>query len=336
MIAENSIKKIRHAQAMRQKWAEAEHTNSYRIIHGAADGFPGVTLDVFGKSYQLQVFDGAKAEEARQLAEWLCVELNPDFLVIKWRISPDGASLQDPQMEVLAGREDDAQCLVLEHGAFFAVDLLDTINPGLFLDMRRQRQWVKKHSYNKSVLNLFSYTCAFGVQTALGGASETTNVDISGKILRRGENNYSLNHKQMQEVSPLPEGSAPAFFVREDSRKYLDACAKAGKFFDIVVLDPPSFSRNGRKKFSVREEMNTLIAQVLRVLAPGGQALIASNYSRFSPQILASMIREQATELAREVATIRNIRSNKDFPKSEHGGEQGREVALSSVWVSLG
>ncbi|MBQ3777635.1 MAG: class I SAM-dependent methyltransferase, partial [Fibrobacter sp.] len=180
-------------------------------------------------------------------------------------------------MDVVIGTREDAVGTVREGNAHFHVDLLDTINPGLFLDMRHVRLEVEERFREMSgeslrFLNLFSYTCSFSVHARLGGAAVATNADISGKILDKGRENYALNGLDLR----------PGEFFRGNAIEYVHWAQKKGLRFDGIVLDPPSFARFKGFNFNVREHLMPLVADCATLLNPGGFFMVSSNYSEFN------------------------------------------------------
>ena len=179
-------------------------TDAFRVVNGTADGFPGLTIDKFGDRFQMQFFGPELLTNKTEIVEAVVAQFNPVCVVVKERLSSSGRSLENAPMEVVVGTREDAVGIVREGKAKFHVDLMDTVNPGLFLDMRHVRLEVESrflemsgssstHCENLRFLNLFSYTCSFSVHARLGGAAVATNADISGKILDKGRENYALN-----------------------------------------------------------------------------------------------------------------------------------------------
>ena len=161
-------------------------TDAFRVVNGSDDGFPGVTLDKFADSFQIQFFGQELLPSAQKIVEAVNRVFGPKFLVSKFRLSPSGKSLEHPEMRVEFGDEKNAETVVREGNASFRVNLLDTVNPGLFLDMRAGRLDVEARALGREILNLFSYTCSFAVHARIGGARRAVNADISGKILEKG------------------------------------------------------------------------------------------------------------------------------------------------------
>lgn len=270
-----------------------EVTDAYRIVNGAADGFPGLTLDRFGDRLQVQFFGPEMLPRRREFVDAVAAMFNPACIVVKERLSRSGKSLENAPMEVAFGTRDAAVGTVREGNARFHVDLLDTVNPGLFLDMRHVRLEVEerframtgtvpasdKQPAQSSAeingprfLNLFSYTCSFSVHARLGGAAVATNADISGKILDKGRENYALNGLDLR----------PGEFFRGNALEYVRWAAKKGLKFDGIVLDPPSFARFKGFNFNVREHLMPLVSECAALLNAGAFIMVSSNYSEFA------------------------------------------------------
>ena len=252
-------------------------TDAFRIVNGVADGFPGLTIDKFGDRYQMQFFGPELLTSKTEIVEALAALFNPICVVTKERLSSSGKSLENASMDVVIGSREDAVGTVREGNANFHVDLLDTINPGLFLDMRHVRLEVEERFREMSgeslrFLNLFSYTCSFSVHARLGGAAVATNADISGKILDKGRENYALNGLDLR----------PGEFFRGNAIEYVHWAQKKGLRFDGIVLDPPSFARFKGFNFNVREHLMPLVADCATLLNPGGFFMVSSNYSEFN------------------------------------------------------
>lgn len=259
-----------------------EVTDAYRIVNGAADGFPGLTLDRFGDRFQVQFFGPEMLSRRREIVEAIVEAFNPVCVVVKERLSRSGKSLENAPMEIAFGLREDAVGVVREGRARFHVDLLDTVNPGLFLDMRHVRLEVEdrfralsgaaQSGEGPRFLNLFSYTCSFSVHARLGGAAVATNADISGKILDKGRENYALNGLDLR----------PGEFFRGNALEYVRWACKKGLRFDGIVLDPPSFARFKGFNFNVREHLMPLVAECAQILNPHGFFMVSSNYSEFA------------------------------------------------------
>lgn len=262
-------------------------TDAYRVVNGAADGFPGLTIDRYGDRFQIQFFGPELLRRKNEIVGAVATFFNPVCVVVKERLSSAGRSLENAPMDVVIGSREDAVGVVREGRAKFHVDLMDTINPGLFLDMRHVRLEVEERFRAMSgavqsgassahpglrFLNLFSYTCSFSVHARLGGAAVATNADISGKILDKGRENYALNGLDLR----------PGEFFRGNAVEYVRWAKKKGLRFDGIVLDPPSFARFKGFNFNVREHLTPLVAECAELLNSNGFLMVSSNYSEFN------------------------------------------------------
>jgi 23S rRNA G2069 N7-methylase RlmK/C1962 C5-methylase RlmI len=183
--------------------------------------------------------------------------------------------------------------------------------PGLFLDQRTNRREVAASSRDARVLNLFAYTCSFSVVAALGGASQIVSVDASGPFLDWGKENFQLNGLERTQDA----------FWKGDVRDFLKLARKRAERFDLIILDPPTFSRSRQRPFNVRKELSSLSEHCLELLAPRGQMLVSTNLSSWTRNDLAKMLAS--------IARGASIRSNPlpiGIAESEH--------TAKSCWVS--
>lgn len=167
---------------------------------------------------------------------------------------------------------------VEENGHKFLVNLADYLDTGLFLDHRITRQMVKEQSKGKKVLNLFCYTGSFSVYAAAGGAASVSSVDLSKTYLQWAEDNFTINHLKDKNKYQ---------FIHADVLQYLKTLAFQS--FDIIVMDPPTFSNSKRMKdfLDIQRDHGMLINDALKVLKPGGILYFSTNYTRFQMDIEA-------------------------------------------------
>jgi 23S rRNA (cytosine1962-C5)-methyltransferase len=165
---------------------------------------------------------------------------------------------------------------VKEGGLSFKINLSDYLDTGLFLDHRVTRGMVREASGGKDVLNLFCYTASFSVYAAAGGARTVVSVDLSKTYLSWSAENLALNG--------FTDPSRYTF-VHADVLQYLDELAPES--FDLIVLDPPTFSNSKRMDdfLDIQRDHVKLIRQCLRVLRPGGVIYFSTNYTRFVPDM---------------------------------------------------
>jgi 23S rRNA (cytosine1962-C5)-methyltransferase len=165
---------------------------------------------------------------------------------------------------------------VLENGIKFQVNLTDYLDTGLFLDHRITREMVKEVCKDKRVLNLFCYTGSFSVYAALGGAASVTSVDLSKTYLNWAEDNFVINRLKDPDKY---------HFVHADVKQYLKTLAPDS--FDLVIMDPPTFSNSKRMKdfLDIQRDHVELIYDVLAATTLGGIVYFSTNFSKFVMEI---------------------------------------------------
>ncbi len=280
-----------------------DHTNAVRLVNDAGDGLEGLVLEQYNRHFVAQIFDKRWLAEKEALAGFVKGRLHGEYLVIKDRTE---SNLAHPDVFKASTwiEYDTSQTIVQENGLKFRVDLNDTLNSGLFLDMRYNRKVVSGLSKGRKVLNCFAYTCSFGVYCRAAGALSVVNVDISRKSLNRGRFNYGLN----QMVGTDNE------FICLDAAQYLKRAGKKDNHFDLIILDPPSFSRHEGKTFRLKKDFPQLIALAIDVLAPGGFLFAAANLSGISCKDLENMARAAAQK--RQIKRMQRLGQDEDFPGS--------------------
>jgi 23S rRNA (cytosine1962-C5)-methyltransferase len=173
------------------------------------------------------------------------------------RLAPDQPAWGPPVDEVI----------VTELGVRYLVRPGAGLSPGLFVDMREVRHWLRQGGLrDRAVLNLFAYTCSLGVCATLGGAARVVNLDLSRRYLDWGAANYAVNNCAVH----------PRDFIYGDAFDWLRRFARRGETFDALIVDPPSFSST---PFSVTRDYARLVEAAARVVSPGGTLLAATNHA---------------------------------------------------------
>lgn len=163
-----------------------------------------------------------------------------------------------------------------EHNVKYVFYQDQGVSPGLFLDQRSQRQWIQKNSMNKKVLNLFCYTAGFSLNAAIGAASHVTSVDLSQKYIDWSKKNFSINQIDLH--------SEKYRFYAMDSLEFLKWSKKKNETYDIIICDPPSFSRNKSTVFKIEVDYTVLLAAMAEILSPQGIILFSTNFEGWSWQ----------------------------------------------------
>ncbi|MCR4337316.1 MAG: class I SAM-dependent methyltransferase [Candidatus Omnitrophica bacterium] len=292
------------------------NTNAMRLVNSSGDGLEGLIIERFNKHFVIYILEERWHSHKKTISDTLTEHFEVEYLVCKDRTVSGTRSASRIELEVIKG-EGHSQTIVEENGLRFHVDLNDHLNQGLFLDMRKNRKLLASYASDRAVLNCFAYTCSFGVYCRKFGASRVTNVDISAKFLQKGKENYRLNH--------LHEGRSE--FVRDHAVRYLERVAKRNNLFDIIILDPPSFSRFEGAVFSVKKDMPLLIEKAFRALTPEGLLFVSTNLSSISRPQLEIWAHIAAKKTGRKILEAKRMSQDIEF----RGSGLMKESFLSAV-----
>lgn len=173
--------------------------------------------------------------------------------------------------EVILPKSAPKEITVEEYGCKFLINLADYLDTGLFLDHRETRKWIQGLSAGKVVANTFAYTGSFSIHAAIGGASRTYSVDLS--------KTYGLWTKKNIELNGL--STKDHWVINMDTFEFFKYALKKGLQFDIIIIDPPTFSRNKGSHFHVQDDHVALIEDAMKVLAPNGFIVFSNNFQEF-------------------------------------------------------
>ncbi len=318
MTADVLFKRL--STACNRRVALRKITNALRLVNGAGDSLPGLVIEHYNKHFCVQVFDRPWLSQIELVHKFLSSHFDVGYLILKDRTTSIASTPDAFKVQVVVPG-DGAGTVVTEHGVRFQVNLNDTLNTGLFLDMRANRHLLAGMARGKSMLNTFAYTCSFGVHAHSAGALEVVNVDVSKKILERGKDNYALNG-----LTP-----APGEFVRADA---LDFCTRLNKRkikFDMLVIDPPSFARHDNKTFQVKKDMPRLVNAATAVLKPGGTLFVATNCSALAYADLVKYVKMASVANRLKIKNMRPLGQDQDFT----GSGTMKESHLAAVLVQF-
>jgi len=259
--------RVEKALAWRKQLGLPGENHAYRIVHGAGDGLPGFTADVLGRCAVVYVYGEGLRPLGRQLADAVVGFAGLDGAVVKLRAR--GGASEVTQEAV--GKAVPEQLLVNEPGAAeitYEIHPHGGLNVGLFTDMREQRRGLHRFVAGKRVLNLFSYTGALSVTCARGGAAGVTSVDTSAGVQAWAAGNFAR--------SGLPND--PRWkFETGDAVRFLARAIRDKERYDVVLIDPPTFSTARGAPWTLDRDYPALIAQAAEVIPAGGVLWLAAN-----------------------------------------------------------
>lgn len=304
-------------------------TTAFRLVNEDGDALPRLAVDVYDRWLVAQLYgdDGPWADASRRerVLDRLA-SLGFDGVYLKTRpkqanLLVDTRRAEIAPAEPVRGTAAPFEFAVREEGMPLLVRLGDGLSTGVFLDQRANRRRVRETTAGLSVLNLFSYTCAFSVAAAVGGARRVVSVDASVAALERGRANV-LNAGGLSE-------SALAF-VAEDAFSWLARAARSPERFDLVLLDPPSYSTTRRGRFVAESDYAELAASALALVARGGRLLACTNHRGISTARFRRMLFDAGRAAKRQVAQAKDLAAGSDFAPPP-----GEEPHMKSVLVTL-
>jgi len=313
------------AAALRAEVVDPQ-TSGYRLVHGENDGLPGLRVDWWDHCAVLALDSPAVAPLVHGVVAWLERERAPRAVYLCYRPDPrddrDFSAVR-PEPGLLAGRKPPGEVRVTDRGLAFRVRPWEGPDVGLYADMREVRAWLEPHWVGRRVLNTFAYTGAVSVAAAAHGAAEVVTVDLAAPAIERAEENFAAN-----EID-----TAAHEFLVEDTFKALDRFRRKGRAFDLVICDPPSFSRSEVGTWSAKRDWPRLVAGAVRVLAPGGWLLLASNQGELSPRDYRGLVTKGLDKAGRPAQEIQRFGQGPDFPAAAWFPE-GRylKVGVWRVW----
>jgi len=182
---------------------------------------------------------------------------------------------EEPNAEILWNIGDLPETWIAEENAVkFELRSNSGLSPGLFLDQRENRRWVREHAEDRRVLNLFSYTSGFSLSAALAGAQEVCTVDVSQNFLDWSKKNFALNGLD-------PESEKYEFWT-SDCLVFLKGTQRRKRKFNLIICDPPSFGRSKNGVFSISKNFDELMINCLYCLEKNGLLLFCTNYEKWT------------------------------------------------------
>jgi len=242
---------LKKAILKREKLFTDTATDCYRLFNGDGDGVPGLTIDWYGRYVLVQLFDEGLSSAVDDIRSSIrnsetMLPARPEGILLKNRLKPDDTRDIASAMRsvVLEGSEPPEGFSVRQNGIHALVDLVGGQSTGIFLDMREVRDRLGGYyGCSDTMVNLFSYTALFSVHAVKHGITGAVNVDLSKGVLERARDNYRLNGLKVDERD----------FIYGDSLEWIRRFRKKGKTFSLVIFDPPTFSRNRRRTFSIKK-----------------------------------------------------------------------------------
>ena len=268
---------FRQAKEKRSAYYQDELTTAFRLFNQEGDGFGGLTVDLYG-DYAVFSWYNSYVYQIRKVISEAFRQVFPEVLGAYEKIRFKGLDYESAHVY---GQEAPDFFTVLENGVLYQVFMNDGLMTGIFLDQHEVRgSLVDGLAMGKSLLNMFSYTAAFSVAAAMGGASQTTSVDLAKRSRELSQAHFQANGISTDDHR----------FIVMDVFEYFKYAKRKDLTYDVIVLDPPSFARNKKQTFSVAKDYHKLISQSLEILNPGGIIIASTNAANVSRQKFTEQI----------------------------------------------
>ncbi|HDR7351873.1 class I SAM-dependent rRNA methyltransferase [Bacillus wiedmannii] len=262
--------KIKSALHKRKQFYKSSDTTAFRALNGEGDGLGGLIIDYYDGYYVVSWYSEGIYTFRDEIIAALQKVANFKGIYEKKRFDTKGKYIEGD--DFVAGVRGEFPLIVKENGVNFAVYLNDGAMVGVFLDQRNVRKQIRdKYAKGRTVLNMFSYTGAFSVFAALGGASKTTSVDLANRSLSKTIEQFSVNEVDYEAQD----------IIVEDVFLYFKYAAKKKMKFDMVVLDPPSFARSKKYTFSAAKDYKNLLKETIAITENNGIIVASTNCSAF-------------------------------------------------------
>jgi 23S rRNA (cytosine1962-C5)-methyltransferase len=278
-------------------------TNAVRLIHAEGDELSGLVVDRYNDVVVVEIANRGLELVRPLLVDALREALAPRLIFFKNDLP--ARKLEGLTTEAESIGEGESVADVVENGLHFRVDPAEGQKTGFFLDQRENRALAREHARGRRVLNLFSYSGAFGVYAAAGGATGVENVDISARAVDLARVNHERNGLD-----------ANAQFTTADAFSYVRKLSSERARFGLVVCDPPAFAKSRNDVERAARGYKDINLYSMKLLEPGGLLMTFSCSGHMSLDLYQKVIFAAALDTGRRVSFLRRLTAGPDHPIS--------------------
>ncbi|WP_117170501.1 class I SAM-dependent rRNA methyltransferase [Paraliobacillus sediminis] len=295
-------KKIDAALDKRSTYYKDKDTTAFRVFNGEGDGIGGLTVEYYAGFYVINWYSQGIYQFKDLILQSLMNLVEFKGIYEKKRFDTGGKYVEDD--DFVTGERGEFPVIIKENGVNFAVYLNDGPMTGIFLDQRQVRKTIRdKYANGKTVLNTFSYTGAFSVFASLGGAKETTSVDLANRSLPKTIEQFQVNGVDENDHT-----------IRVmDVFNYFKYAVKKDLSFDMVILDPPSFARSKKHTFSASKDYVNLLKETIAITADEGVIVASTNASSFGMDKFKNFIDQAFKEMNESYKIMETFSLPDDF-----------------------
>lgn len=291
--------RLGNALALRERLFDKPY---YRLVFGESDGLPGLVIDRFGSVLSVQITTAGIEKQKEILISTLIELLSPDAIILKNDNSQRQLESLSLETEVVYGTLPET-LIIEENNALFQLNVVDGQKTGWFYDHRNSRAQLARLAKGQRVLDLFSYSGAWGIPSAIAGASEVTCVDSSDAALTMAKNSAVLNNIEEK-----------MHFTRSDVFDFLKLARENAKRYDIIILDPPALIKRKKDFKPGYEAYRRLNHLALQVLEKNGILVSASCSHHLSKPNLHEILRSSARHIDRHMVFFSTAGQGPDHP----------------------
>jgi 23S rRNA (cytosine1962-C5)-methyltransferase len=313
---------------LRAQLIDAEATDSYRMLHGASDGWPGWYVDKLGEFVLSQSASDVSEDQLRFLKSIPARGVYHKLLTRQIRKT----QAVDASPTLIFGEPSPERFAIIENGVRYEMSFAEGYSVGLFLDQRDNRRKLLVNYAGprftlfdgglprREVLNTFAYTCGFSVCGAKAGA-RVTSLDLSRKYLDWGRRNFDLNGLDHTRHD----------FIYGDAFDWMRRLHKKARKFDLIILDPPTFSQSKEHgTFRAEKDYGKLVKASMPLLNDGGVLFASTNGAEWAPEEFLGNLRAGITGTRRRVLHEHYVPQPPDFPVSRE-----EPAYLKTVWLRV-
>jgi 23S rRNA (cytosine1962-C5)-methyltransferase len=298
-------RRIAASVARRQALPELRGQSGLRLIHAESDGLPGVIADQYGDTVVVQLTSAGADKWRNAIVAGLIKATGCARVYERSDSEVRGLEGLEPATGWLHGTAPATAPTIVENGVTMAVDVAGGHKTGFYLDQRDNRQLLGRLSAGKLVLNCFCYTGGFSLQALAGGAASVLSIDSSGPALAQAAANLALNPQ-------LP--AAYAEWLEADVFAALREFRKAGRLFDLIVLDPPKFAPSAAHAERAAKAYKDINLLGFRLLNPGGLLMTYSCSGGVGLELFQKIVAGAARDAGRDARIVRRLAGAADHP----------------------
>jgi 23S rRNA (cytosine1962-C5)-methyltransferase len=292
--------RLQTAIKLRQKII-GEQTNAYRLINAEGDGFPGLIVDVYNTTLVFSIATAGMEKQKNHILNALASQVKPEWIYEHSESRSRTLEGFENSSRIVFGENGNGTVEIIENSLRFEVDILSGQKTGFFLDQRLNREKMGALSRDASVLNCFSYTGAFSVYCAEGGAKRVVSLDISKSACVAARKNLHLNWFSAENY-PVIEADV------------FDYLRKMQENFNMIILDPPAFAKTKRDVTKASRGYKEINLQAIKHLAKGGILATFSCSNFIEEDLFYKIVLAAARDAGADLQLLTRLEAGPDHP----------------------